>query len=192
MENLNNDHINSDTFRKEKFTVLCHVNSDYLEGNYRYISLLEILCEVYNRIFKLDIHFTKSLSYQNCNVLIENLPKLVYGINNVSRESIHIFLKKVVGIDRISEIESIDNETQKEAYEVEKVIFTDLQLFISVYNYNLKRYKYSVFKTLFRLMYQPYQFLKTYLNDRKFINEFKRVFEITNNDEVNLIINYNR
>jgi hypothetical protein len=173
----------------DKICIIHHVDSQFVEGNFKYTSIHEILCETYNNLFKLNAEFTKSLSFHYCNVLIENLPKIVYGVNSVSREYIHIFLKKLLNIDKnFNEVQN--NEIKDEAQVLERLIFTDLQLFISLYNHYLNINKIGYFRRILKFLYQPWTSIKAYFKDRIVINEAKKVFNVNDMDEVKYKIKF--
>jgi hypothetical protein len=175
-------HTKSDNLNS-RINLIYHTNSNYLTGNMNYVSLHQILTNIYDKLFKLNIRYTKSLSNKNCNVIIENLPLITYGVNHVKRQNIHLFFKKLTNIDKDWEFVRLEN-VKSEALELENLIFTDLQLFLSLYNYHQNKEKDSIIKNLIKFMYQPIDSIKTYYNDKSVLDEVKRVFEIQNKNEV--------
>jgi hypothetical protein len=180
MEIINEDNL-SNTIR-----VMYHTESQLLEGNMGYISLEHILCITYDQLLKLDINFTKSLSYKNCNILIEGFPIITYGVNYVKQNSIHLFLKRLTDIDRHFN-EYIDKNIKNESMNLERILFNDLQLFLNYYNYLLKHEQTSYLKSLMRFLYQPIKSFLTYKNDCMIINEIHKAFSINTKEEVFII-----
>lgn len=174
------------SIKDERIKVIYHTSSDYLEGNMKYVSLHYLLTRVYDQLLKLNIYYTKSLSYNDCNVLIEHLPIVTYGVNTVKQTSIQIFFKKLTNIDCYFN-EHTDNISKLNAHNLEKIIFTDLQLFLSYYNYHVTKDNIQLWRKVFRFMYQPIVCFKTIRNDRKVISEIERVFNIESKEDVSLI-----
>jgi hypothetical protein len=169
-----------------KIVVVHHVDSNLIEGNMKYVSIHQILCQIYDKLFNLNINFTKSHSYQNCNILIESLPIISYGVNLVNRSNINLFLKKLTGIDK-NFSKNVNESSKSAAHDLERIIFTDLQLFINVYNYYASTSSTPFWKKFFKFLYQPKDSIKTYLKDREVMKEVRRVFDITDIAEVIII-----
>jgi hypothetical protein len=117
--------------------------------------------------------FNKSLSYAENNLNIPGLPLISYGENLVQPEQIPDFMRKLT---------SIDNHLSKEEREgfvrLESIILNDLQLFLNYYHYARNHNNTPFWRNVLSFLYQPCTFLKTKVNDHKFIQEVNRVFEI--------------
>jgi hypothetical protein len=127
--------------------------------------------------------FTKSLSDSNCNVLIEKFPVIIYGVNIIKRSNIHLFLKKATNID-IHSIDKLENENKIQAIQLEKLIFTDLQLFLSYHNYLSNKSRKGFLSKFISFVYQPVLSLQTYFNDKNILNEFHEKMSINSKDDV--------
>jgi hypothetical protein len=116
-------------------------------------------------------------------VLIDKFPVVVYGVNIIKRSNIHLFFKKVTSIDSQT-IDKLDNENKIQAIELEKLIFTDLQLFLSYHNYLIYKSKIGFFSHFIRVFYQPILSLQTYFNDKNILREFHDKMSINSKEDV--------
>jgi hypothetical protein len=171
---------------ENQICVVSYEDSKYLEGNIKYVSIHHILCQTYNKLFKLNIHFTKSHSYANCNVLIEHFPILVYGENLVKRANVHHLLKEITKVDINFKFDKLNNELKIQSQEIEKLIFTDLQLFLGFYNYHKMRENNSRLKGFLKFLFQPILTIRTYFNDQKVLKEIYRIMSVNKKEEVTL------
>lgn len=177
MIQTNNEHQN-------ELRVITHTSSEYLEGNIRYVSISQILCEAYEKFLNVNMKFSKSLSYSNCNVLIENFPILTYGINVVKRSNVHIFLKKFSQLDKETSTAFPSDLLGRKIQNLEEIILTDLQLFLSYINYYKIISSQGRMSNLLKFLFQPVLTFKTYLNDRMVLKEINEKFEIKSNEQV--------
>jgi hypothetical protein len=165
----------------DKITLMHHAH-----GNKRYISVHQTLCEVYDKLLQLEVKYTRSYSSRHSNVLIENLPVISYGINGVKYNNFHIFLKKLTNIDKEFE-EHSTNELKTLAADLENTILTDLHLYLNFYSYQLGRKKFcprEILRSLYRFLYKPFDSIRSFLEDRKILNEMYKVFHLNTIEEV--------
>jgi hypothetical protein len=154
------------------------------------ISIPQILCETYAEIFNMDINYTNSFTLDNSKI-ISSLPYAIYGANIIKKYNLNYFLKKLTKLENLN----IPNTSNSEYIhikfqEIEKLILTDLQLILSVYNY-LKYYKRSgtfsaYLKQFFELFYNTRDSLRTIRNDKKILREFLEVYHVNKEDQVRI------
>jgi hypothetical protein len=126
------------------------------------------------------MRFNKSLSYAENNLNITGLPLISYGENLVRPTQIPEFLRRLTNLDEHLK-QDIDD---KEVYDrLESIIVNDLQLFINYYHYIKNRNNTPRWKHLLIFLYQPCVYVKTCLNEYKFITEINKVFDIENADQ---------
>ena len=112
----------------DKLTCIIHSKRKFLEGNIETSSIFQDLCYTYNQIMELNIDFSYSLNISYNNIVIDNLPYLLYGNNIIRKTNINNFFKVLTGIDR--EYEKSDLKTKMYYEMIEKTIFSDLQLLL--------------------------------------------------------------
>jgi hypothetical protein len=176
----NSDKLNH-SYISDRITLMYHAH-----GNKKYISVHQTLCEVYDKLLKLGVKYTRSYSSRHSNVLIENLPVISYGINGVKYNNFHIFLKKLTNIDKEFE-EHSNNELKTLAADLENTIFTDLHLYLNFYSYQLGRKKFSpreILRTIYRYLYKPVDSVRSFLEDRRILNDMQKVFHLNTIEEV--------
>jgi hypothetical protein len=164
--------------------ILCftHEKSFLIEGNINHISITQELCLIYNALFKLNMAFTESLNNNYSNIMIENLPYLIYGGIPIKKHFIPDFLKKLVGLEKMKNLNS-DKLLQIEVDSIEKTILFELQLGLNLYNYfNFYQKTNSLWKVL-KTLYQPWITYKTYLHDKENLLELRKLLGITSKYE---------
>jgi hypothetical protein len=164
--------------------ILCftHEKSFLIEGNINHISITQELCFIYNSLFKLNTTFTESLNNNYSNIMIENLPYLIYGGIPIKKHFIPDFLKKLVNLEKMKNINS-DKMLQIEVDSIEKSILFDMQLGLNLYNYfNFYQKTNSLWKVL-KTIYQPWITYRTYLHDKENLLEFRKLLGISSKYE---------
>jgi hypothetical protein len=133
----------------------------------------------------LNIKFNKSLSYAENNLNITGLPLISYGDNLVRPGQITEFVRKLTNIDGHLKF---DTDEREEYERLESIILNDLQLFINYFHYVRNNNNTPKWKNFLLFLYQPCTFVKTCINDHKFINEVNKVFDIENPEQALLYI----
>ena len=90
------------------------------------------MCHTYVQILNLNAEISYSINKTNNNIMIDNLPYIIYGRNIIIKEDIPNFFKVLTGIDR--DLNNADLETKLYFEMMEKSIFIDLQMLL-VYIY---------------------------------------------------------
>jgi hypothetical protein len=160
--------------------ILCftHEKSFLIEGNINHISITQELCLIYNSLFKLNMTFTESLNNNYTNIMVENLPYLIFGGIPIKKNFIPDFLKKLVSLEKMKNINS-DKLLQIEADSIEKTILFDIQLGLNLYNYmNFYQKTNSLWKVL-KTVYQPWITYRTYLHDKETLLELRKLLGIS-------------
>jgi hypothetical protein len=172
-----------DEQKAEPFNVIQHKGSCIIEGNMRSANIHKILCDTYEKLFRLHFNHINSFSYKECNILIDSFPIITYGINHVTNIQIPHFLRKATNIDQ--DFNSTQNNFRKvDAQNLEKIIFSDLQLFLNFYKYKKSFEGVSFWKKSIKFLYQPLYSIRTYYNDLDVINELESSFNISTKEEV--------
>jgi hypothetical protein len=156
-----------------------HNNNIYLIkhhlSNKKYPSIQMTLTEVYNKIFDLQIQFTDSYCYDS-EIHLQKLPALIYGVNQVKYQNFHVFFKRLT-----QDNESTFIDKKNLISTLEKLIFTDLQLILSLYAY-YNRKDENIFDM--NKIYSPIISFYTYKNDIEFIQNIRKVLKIKNKEEI--------
>jgi hypothetical protein len=163
--------------------LIYHVNSDSVEGNKNKISIHEIFITTYAKLVGLNISKTKSYSPHHSNILLETLPMVSYGINYSERNKVSKFLKEITNINTTFNFKtpvSLIHSSEK----LEKIILTDLQLFLNLINYFNYHQETPLWKKILNYIYQPRESLYTYLKDRRVLNKTCDVFSSDGYQEV--------
>ncbi len=171
-----------------KITMIIQSNSAFSP---EIISIPQILFESYAEIFDFDVEYTNSYTLDNSKI-VSSLPYAIYGTNIIKKYNLHYFLKKLTKSEKLNFPFTFNSETlTTKIQEIEKLILTDLQLLLSVYNY-MKYYKRkpsysSYFKQFFELIYNTRDSLRTFRNDKRILKEFFEVYHINKEDQVSIL-----
>jgi hypothetical protein len=74
------------------------------------------------------MEFSYSLNNNYSNIIVDNLPTVIYGNNIIRKSNIPNFFKLLTGIDQ--DLEKKDVETKMYYEMIEKLIFSDMQLLL--------------------------------------------------------------
>lgn len=155
------------------------------------ISIPQILFELYAEIFDFNVEYTNSYTLDNSKI-VSSLPYAIYGRNIIKKYNLPYFLKKLTRSEKLNIPFTIHSEAlNTKIQEIEKLILTDLQLLLSVYNY--KKYynssaSYSCFlKQIFGLIYNTRDSLRTFRNDKRILKEVFEVYHINKEDQVRIL-----
>ena len=121
MEEVNNLQLNYD-----RIQCIFHSTGSFLDENTQIYSIFQNLCYTYNQVINLKIEFSFSLNSTYNNIIIDNLPLIVYGRNIIRKANIPNFFKVLTGVDR--ELEKTDLQSKMYFETIEKAIYSDLQL----------------------------------------------------------------
>lgn len=116
----------------DKINCIFHKKGSFLEENAQIYSIDQNLCHTYVQILNLNAEISYSINKTNNNIMIDNLPYIIYGRNIIIKEDIPNFFKVLTGIDR--DLNNADLETKLYFEMMEKSIFIDLQMLL-VYIY---------------------------------------------------------
>lgn len=150
-------------------------------SNKKYPSIQMTLSEIYNKLFDLHIQFTESYCYDS-DINLQKLPALIYGVNQVKYQNFHVFFKRLTSIDNESNMNMIMIDKKNIVSQLEKLIFTDLQIILSLYAYYYR--KNENLSNVLNKIYSPLISFCTYKNDSEFISDVKKVLKIKNKEDV--------
>lgn len=169
----------------KKVIIKCivHRSSSFVEGNINHVSIQQELCFVYNALFRLNFHFVSSFNNSTSNLIIENLPMIIFGYHTIKKGNIHYFLKELVRIKDVTSLvdpKDKDKEIMKIEFEnLERMILSDLQILLNYYNYIQINDKTSFFYRFVKSLYQPYKALSSINNDSKMIKEISKFMGVS-------------
>ena len=112
----------------DRIQCITHSKSTFLTENIQLYSIFEMLCITYNNLINLDIEFSYSQNNSYSNIIVNNLPTIIYGNSIIRKSNIPNFFKLLTGIDQ--DIEKKDIQTKMYFEMMEKLIFSDMQMLL--------------------------------------------------------------
>jgi hypothetical protein len=197
--NENNSNPISDIINDPHPEIKCiiHKFSKFVDGNINNISIYQELCYIYNTIFKLQMTFSESYNNFDSNVLVENLPTIVYANQIVRKPNIKNFLNQLLGLKSpgelvkgetdipvLSKLNSEDLVIKSiEIENLEKILFSEFQLAINYYKYIDTYDKTNSLVKIWKYIYQPWRRVKVSRNDSGLLQQITKILGISSKYE---------
>ncbi len=173
----------------DKIQCIVMSNQSFLNPNIQVHSVFQNLCMTYNHLLNLNMEFSYSLNNTYSNIIVQNLPTIMYGKNFVRKLNIPYFFKILTGIDQ--ELNKKDVEIKMYYEMIEKLIFSDLQMLLvslsikkNYYTYVYDHNKSGLFSKVMRYIYSPIQSIFSSHDDSKISREISKILNVSTRDEV--------
>jgi hypothetical protein len=169
-------------------TPICilHTSSFFIEGNINNISILQELIYSFNAVYNLGLKFIFSLNNSTTNLIVNDLPVIIFGNHVINKGNIFSFLKQFVKIRDKYSFKSLDSLNTDELYlkkiqieNLEKIILTDLQLILNYYSSYINSEKTNFFWKFIKFLLQPIKSVKTNKNDKSLNLEITKMIGVS-------------